>query len=321
LLVMRWENVVCHLEIHIIMVSKYTILFVPAIVRGKERIKIDRRNMRKKILIFFVFLTAFGIILVITFWSSMSRSEKGSEAYYNALSSSFTPITEQTLIDKKGKIVHRVHADRGKYILTVSVTDDEIAEANSYLNDIVKRADAFQTAYQLSEFEAKKQAEKCVFSNKQMLSPTIPKPPCIPAYLSDQKERWERGWRFGWKYNFNRYIQWMKLYDNKKLDGQKDDQENHQMLKSLLAPSYDSDWLLYNPGEYKILRHNLNVSPDRIFVNMIIKIKGGKIAEAFADKSNDKGVIWSNLTYNKIYVQRLYNDTLIEAIRIRLWVY
>jgi hypothetical protein len=251
---------------------------------------------------------------------------ENGEWYLNGLSRDRLPPREKIKIGNDRNHIHLLQFSDGECIGFARATDKEIILARAKNPKKAMGIDAKINGFLAGEYAIQPFAKKNAMKKEQFWETFFepaPSLPLIPSKFQKYKNRWRWGWERGWSYNFDRYYQWYRRY------GPNVDSCSEIPVKKTWKPesgliitkdSYDSGWLLYDPGEFKILPHHLNVPPGKIGVKMILKIKGNRTVESFGDLTHEKGAVWSDLNSSTIRVHRLYKDDQIEAIRVQMWV-
>ena len=97
-------------------------------------------------------------------------------------------------------------------------------------------------------------------------------------------------------------------------------------------PAYDSGWVSISQGETEVLTHNLGGNADNYVVDLQFKetdispVESPGVHQIYyggAQRYNGDwiGASWSRLTNTSIEVYRRYDDSFVDEIRVRIWVY
>ena len=100
------------------------------------------------------------------------------------------------------------------------------------------------------------------------------------------------------------------------------------------GPSYDSGWRTITPGQTLSMWHSLGLSPALMFVQLDTRRYNsgygihqvftggndlGSRSTTLGGEEHRLGAYWHNLTINYISVTRMPEDTLVDAVRVRIW--
>jgi hypothetical protein len=93
-------------------------------------------------------------------------------------------------------------------------------------------------------------------------------------------------------------------------------------------PAYDSGWTAIAQDELLTLTHNIGGNVDNYVVDMMFASNGtihnrgfGQYAYFIDETEYLKGAYWTGLTANTIQVKRREDDSGVNRVRIRIWVY
>jgi hypothetical protein len=263
----------------------------------------------------------------------MKKTDRG-KTYLRAASSSYAPLCEYREPDKSGLVLYTLKSHTGKFIVYNKAFKGEIIKARGAYPDLALAADTFQFAFMASELPARDQARSDVQSgvtrweDLSLASWHPRKSPPVPVQFTKKADNWKWSWERGWSYNHRRYLEWYARHGNSNFESMtktvtaneksKHTSKHFEKKQNLPKPLYDSGWLLYDPGEYKVLQHNVKIPPEKMIV---IATSMSSEGDASCNTSKDHSIkeCWSELTSTNIRVQRHYKDNTIEAIRIRIW--
>jgi hypothetical protein len=89
-------------------------------------------------------------------------------------------------------------------------------------------------------------------------------------------------------------------------------------------PAYDSGWKSISKGGTLVLDHGIGGNRDNYVVDMWFKDNGGKVHNYLYGAmtwSAELGAWWTDLTNQKITVERMSDDEWVLQVRVRIWVY
>jgi len=81
-------------------------------------------------------------------------------------------------------------------------------------------------------------------------------------------------------------------------------------------PAYDSDWLLIGPGQDLTLSHNIGGSVNNYVIDLWWKGATGLI-----HPGSNEFAYWSAVTSSQIHIIRAFDDSVVNSVRVRIWVY
>jgi hypothetical protein len=89
-------------------------------------------------------------------------------------------------------------------------------------------------------------------------------------------------------------------------------------------PAYDSGWQSISKGGTRVFNHGIGGNSDNYVVDMQFKDNGGKVHNYLYGAmtwSEYLGAWWTDLTNQKITVERMPDDEWVLQVRVRIWVY
>lgn len=94
-------------------------------------------------------------------------------------------------------------------------------------------------------------------------------------------------------------------------------------------PNYDSGWLAYDPGQARVLQHNLGGNRDNYVVDVMGRMSDGTISNnkfgggsRYAGRDwDDAGFVYYGLTTSSVTLSRATHDNIYSHLRVRIWVY
>ncbi len=84
-------------------------------------------------------------------------------------------------------------------------------------------------------------------------------------------------------------------------------------------PAYISAWTSVTPGTNHTFYHNLGGNPDDYFVD--VSFKSNKIHHFYYGTNGSWGAYWWDLDASQVKVFRAPNDSFVDKVRVRIWVY
>jgi hypothetical protein len=143
------------------------------------------------------------------------------------------------------------------------------------------------------------------------------KVPAAPVKYQSCAEKWRWVWNHGFPLNYKRYYAWYEKGGMGSIHVRGEEVERQVLTTRGTVTEYDSGWLLYDPGEFKYLTHNLKLLPKDMVVDIRV-LRGGCIVTAHCNPVKLTGVLSSELTRSTVKIHRLYKDEDSGAIRVRV---
>jgi hypothetical protein len=92
-------------------------------------------------------------------------------------------------------------------------------------------------------------------------------------------------------------------------------------LAAFPRPAYDSGWRAILQNRCLTLNHNLGRNRDNYVIDLQFKKEGRVHQLGYGGRADSDGGFWHSLTTTSIMACRGYSDSLLDSLRVRIWVY